>query len=294
MHSLSVSIVIPTLNRSKSLIKTLWSIKSNSYKKIEIIVIDQSETDDYKIIKDIFENIKYFRTDKKNLPNARNIGIKKSSGDIILFLDDDISADEHLIYEHVKSHNQIFDVGAVTGRVKLVSPDFWKKQDHVVSLDTKTGELNANFDQQNSSYIDFVAGCNFSIKKSVIKNIGLFDTSFLGNAFYEEIDFSLKIKNEGYKIFYNANASLVHYRENSGGCRNKSGLQYYFNKFYNKSYFFMKNYSKNLSLGFYYSIKNEIEFYSRTKKKKHNFLWVFIFFIGALSGAIKGFFKKIF
>ena len=86
----SISVVIPTFNRSSLLQRALKSVVNQSLKADEIIVIDDGSTDSTKkIIKKKFPQIKYFNNKKKGVSSARNLGILKSSCNWICFLDSD-------------------------------------------------------------------------------------------------------------------------------------------------------------------------------------------------------------
>ncbi len=87
-----VSVIIPTYNRVNSLTDSLTSITNQTYKNIELIVVDDNSSDNTKEIIFSLEipNLK-FLTHEKNLgaPAARNTGIKNCTGDFIAFMDDD-------------------------------------------------------------------------------------------------------------------------------------------------------------------------------------------------------------
>ena len=87
-----VSVIIPTYNRVNSLTDSLTSITNQTYKNIELIVVDDNSLDNTKEIICSLEipNLK-FLTHEKNLgaPAARNSGIKNCTGDFIAFMDDD-------------------------------------------------------------------------------------------------------------------------------------------------------------------------------------------------------------
>ena len=90
-----VSIIIPTFNSEKTIVRTLKSIFNQSYKNIEVIIIDNS--DNKKTINIIKKNFKtdkikiYYIKNKILNGEARNIGVKKSSrsSKIIAFCDSD-------------------------------------------------------------------------------------------------------------------------------------------------------------------------------------------------------------
>ena len=86
-----ISIIIPTYNRPKLLKKAIESIVNQTYKNIEIIVVDDNSSMDNKVIIDSFDfPIIYFKFDKNQGGNAcRNKGVELSRGEYIAFLDDD-------------------------------------------------------------------------------------------------------------------------------------------------------------------------------------------------------------
>jgi GT2 family glycosyltransferase len=109
MHKLvtscpKVSIVIPTHNRISKLIRLIHSIENNSFKNVEVIVVDDASTDGtYETIKELFPEIKIIRTEKNCLVSGcRNIGMKQSVGEYIFVLDDDNILDKECVANLVK------------------------------------------------------------------------------------------------------------------------------------------------------------------------------------------------
>lgn len=87
-----ISVIIPTYNRCKLLIRSVRSVLKQSYKNIEVIVIDDCSTDKTEeYIKKIKDNrLKYIKLRKNHgACYARNIGISKAKGDFIAFQDSD-------------------------------------------------------------------------------------------------------------------------------------------------------------------------------------------------------------
>ena len=95
---LKVSVIMPTYKRNRDFMETaLVSLLEQSYKNLEIIIVDDSPAD-YEFRQDVEDYIKSLKNKKivyiKNEKNmggalARNEGIKKATGDYITFLDDD-------------------------------------------------------------------------------------------------------------------------------------------------------------------------------------------------------------
>ena len=84
---LKVTIVIPTYNSGKTIKRCLESVKNQTYRKIESIIVDSYSTDETLEIIDKFD-VKLIKTRQKLL-GARYIGLKKSEGVYQLLLDSD-------------------------------------------------------------------------------------------------------------------------------------------------------------------------------------------------------------
>lgn len=94
-----VSVIVPTYKRSEFLQRAISSVLNQSYKNIELVIVDdngsgtQDQIETEKNIKSVFgddERIKYIKNEKNvGAAQSRNNGIKNSSGDYICFLDDD-------------------------------------------------------------------------------------------------------------------------------------------------------------------------------------------------------------
>ena len=99
-----ISIIIAAYNEGEKLKKCLLSILNQSYKKLEIIIINDGSTDNTHnicenyIMKDV--RIKYFYQKNGGVGKARNVGLMNVTGDYITFADDYI--EKNLILNYVK------------------------------------------------------------------------------------------------------------------------------------------------------------------------------------------------
>jgi len=86
-----VSVIIPSYNRYDLLLKCLESVKNQTYRDLEIIVVNDGSDDERYSILEFDPNIKYFKLPIRTglAAKVRNYGISKSVGDWIAFLDDD-------------------------------------------------------------------------------------------------------------------------------------------------------------------------------------------------------------
>jgi glycosyltransferase involved in cell wall biosynthesis len=90
----TVSVVIPTYNCSPRLLRALRSVAAQTYRDIEIVVIDDGSTDDtgYRVTEWTAQsgaNVRYVRQTNAGPAAARNHGMRLASGDAIAFLDAD-------------------------------------------------------------------------------------------------------------------------------------------------------------------------------------------------------------
>ena len=213
-----VSIVIPTHNRKNKLVKLINSIKNSNYpqEKIEVIVIDDASTDNTReVVNELFPDIILLHNSIEKLPSTcRNLGIKNSSADYLLLVDDDNILDENTLKDLISiltSHNQIGLVGPVSyydqerekiwcAGGKINAPLFVTT--HVFQ--------NHRFDDLHGTKIievDYVPNA-FMVKKEIFTDLQFFDTDLpLG---WEEIDLALRIRKKGYKVIVNTTAKVFH------------------------------------------------------------------------------------
>lgn len=106
-----VSVIIPTYNRPTYLRRCLESVLNQTYKNIEIFVVDdnnpetEARIETEKIMNEYVngKNVTYLKHNfNKNGSAARNTGWKHSSGKYITFLDDDDEIDESKIQKQVE------------------------------------------------------------------------------------------------------------------------------------------------------------------------------------------------
>ena len=119
-----VSIITPNFNGERYLEETIKSVINQTYKKIEYILIDGKSTDQsLKIIRKYKNHINYFESKKdKNIFHAVDKGIKKSSGEIIIWINsDDIlhpKAAENVV-RVFRSNSNVKWINGICGYIKF-------------------------------------------------------------------------------------------------------------------------------------------------------------------------------
>lgn len=210
-----LSVVIATYNRPKSAYNLAVQIRQTQM-DVQIIIVDQMESAQCETAKLSANNIEYINLDTPHLTRARNAGLSKSIGDIVLYLDDDVEITKDTLSEHVRAYSDL-DVVGVAGRVI----NDGETVPQISSVETgKTNFLKTFFLQQfwstKKQTVDFPYGCNMSYRTSILKKIGGFDIFF--SRIFDEIDMGLRMKKEG-DILFIPSALVYHHKAKSGGIR---------------------------------------------------------------------------
>lgn len=238
-----VSVVIPTFNREQVLCDTIEHILAQDYPHFEVIVVDQTTTRELSTQTYLQERategrIRYFFCEPPNVCRAINFGVNVAKGSIVVFLDDDVVPSPSLLRSHAIAHMTRPDIGGVAGGV-IVAPGMSQVEDFVMSEQDSIGD--------SARYATYAVGCNSSYRVDVLKSVGLLDEGFVKNSFMWEKDLAIRIEHIGERILYVKDASVVHLRVPTGGCRswNENGVQGYFTTdsfYYNVSRCYLKHY----------------------------------------------------
>ena len=264
-----ISCIIPTLDRLNDVRELLESINTQTLIPEEVIIIDQSDTSDLLEFYNEYKlNYKfqlfYFHSEYKSLTRAKNLGVKKSSGDYIFCFDDDIILEKNYIFfmtETLES-NKKYDGG--TGLVANDSNfNIPILKNNILSLiffhhQIKDGNFLPNGmstypkNLSNVSDVEFISGGLCVFRKNVFKKY-CFDNNMLGYCYMEDDDFGYRVSKE-YKLFFNPKAIAFHKALGISDINNRINKKCLFLQ--NFHYLFYKNFNKNLfqKLIFYWSL----------------------------------------
>ncbi|MEM9451290.1 MAG: hormogonium polysaccharide biosynthesis glycosyltransferase HpsN [Cyanobacteria bacterium P01_E01_bin.6] len=260
MTSPLLSVIIPTYGRETVLCDTLDDVLKQDYPSVEVLVVDQTKThtpETQRYLDDLVERqaIRLFSLPWASLPGARNYAIRRSHGDLLLFLDDDVQLPPGFLSAHVQAFQEHPNAGAIAGRVfdrmKLADADPDLIIDFLPPEAMDPGIAWYHIDLVHTTQPQQVLtarGCNMAFRRVLFDQHGLaFDERFRGSAVREESDFCLRIRNTGYHIWYAPSAHLVHLGEESGGCHDISTRSIAYQITFYHNHFLMG--LKNLTLG---------------------------------------------
>ena len=216
-NKLSISIITPTFNRADELDCLLRSIskQTHSLKNIEFIVSDDGSHDKTEKVvnkwqkKSLFDLI-YIRQENKGPGAARNHGLEKSRGDIILFIDSDCEAHPKWIEVIMKTFKlKNFDAFGGPDGAKDDFTILQKAIDFSMTSFFTTGGMRGHSKNMIAKF--YPRTHNMGITKDVYQNIGGFGNLRHG----QDIEYSNRIYKSGAKALFIEDALVYHRRRTS-------------------------------------------------------------------------------
>ncbi len=109
-----VSVIVPTYNRAGMLEKAVESVLAQTFKDLELIVVDDGSTDNTGEVMTKYQGrVKYVAKKNGGVASARNRGLEKASGDLVAWLDDD----DFFMPDKIKKQVEFFKKNPVVGLV---------------------------------------------------------------------------------------------------------------------------------------------------------------------------------
>ncbi|MGB3082107.1 MAG: glycosyltransferase [Candidatus Omnitrophota bacterium] len=196
------SIIIPARNESDAIESCLKSLRNIDFprKKYEIIVVDNGSTDNTAEIIRCFPEVTYLKEEKRGASFARNKGIIKAKGEILVFLDADTRVTEKWLTFLLEPFGDE-KIGATGGAIYPSGKNNVFSQYLGVSL-----FLNYPCYGKERSVRGYPS-CNLAVRKKLVPDG--FDTS-LFSTYFEDKDLCYKIINKGYEVVYRPEAIVYH------------------------------------------------------------------------------------
>jgi glycosyltransferase involved in cell wall biosynthesis len=217
---MDVSVIIPTYNREEMLVQTIKCLLNQKFEyDYEILIVDQTKkhndlTQEFlNKIQETEKKIRYFLLDNSGLTPARNFGLKNCKGNIIIFVDDDITCDENFIKNHYLIHKEGFDV--VQGRVIETNKEHRIKKNPtwIYPWIKFLGGNNCLHRAKTNS----LTGCNFSITQKVVEKVGYFDERYINVAIREDSDYGYRCYKAKMNMIFDPSPCVIHHRCGTGG-----------------------------------------------------------------------------
>ena len=203
-----VSVLMPALNAERCIGRALKSLRKQTFKDFELIVIDNGSTDNTRKIASKYAD-RVLLMKKHGLGYARNEGIREAKADIIAFTDSDCEATVDWIEQIDRFFKENPEEDVMAGETKIPKSTF--VGDCISSLGFPGGGhvgFAKMWKVSKKGYTKKFTGCNFSFRKSVLKKTGLFDETLV--AANDDVEMSMRMIKRDIKIRFNPRAVIYH------------------------------------------------------------------------------------
>lgn len=251
----TVSVIIATKDRPQDLKLTLECLRSQTFRSFEVIVVDESRDDRTRKVCRNFENdllLRYYHVRLGSLTRARNFGVERSRGEILVFMDDDIRVAPNFLeklYEIFERDNDVIGVqGVIISRratyprlknaLRKVLMSWYIGSKKCVVRRSGLTARPSPLSVRKRVEAEWFEGSCFAFRKEVFKHLR-FDEKLILWAAFEDIDFSYR----AYKLSMGKlviEPSLKVHHVMSTGARLVTEQQYYMHQIY-WAYTFFKN-----------------------------------------------------
>ena len=213
-----VSVIIPARNERENISKCLASINNQTYKELEIVVIDDGSKDGtYRAVEGMQKNNAKLKLIKNgNLPEgwigknyAIHLGMKEARGEWLLFLDADTELYPDAISK-VLSFSLSNNINMVSFSPEQVLRGFWESAVQPVIYEFLSYRYNYNCVNSTRMEIAAANGQFIMLQRSVYESVGGHET--IKDKILEDVSLAENVKKKGFKIYFSYGREIVRCR----------------------------------------------------------------------------------
>lgn len=247
-----VFISIINFNGKKNTLECLKSIDNLNMTGVDlnVVLIDNASKEKLDIEEKILKNASLkIILNEKNLgfSGGHNVGINyalSNNADYIVILNNDTILDKNLVYELLNAFDKDLKIGIISPKIYFAKgfefhKDRYKREYLGNVLWYAGGDMDWNnvigkhrgVDEVDKGQcdiereIDFSSGCCMAVKKEVFEKVGFLNEKYF--LYYEDNEYSQRVKRTGYKVVYTPKAVLWHKNAGSAGGSGSNLQDYY-------------------------------------------------------------------
>lgn len=227
-----ISIIVPMYNAEKTIIQTLKGLENQTRNDFEVIVVDDGSIDKSPKLVTGFKNqseltIKLINQINSGPAKARNIGVKHSKGNIIIFLDSDCIPPNNWVEEMVKP---------LKGNIVGCNCGYKVKNKESLIARYVDYEIAKRHERLMGKSIDTIGSYSASFLKETFTKANGFSTEY-PIASGEDFDLAFNIRKMGYDLVFIDKTFVYHYHPDS--------LRDYLKQQFGRGYWRVKMYLRN-------------------------------------------------
>ncbi|MFD2933959.1 glycosyltransferase family 2 protein [Spirosoma flavum] len=224
-ESALVSIITINYNQAEVTRQFLESARFLAYPNYEIIVVDNGSIQPLKdtVSPNDYPDLRLIRSEVNlGFTGGNNLGMSEAQGDYFFIVNNDTELSPTLIENLLKPFVENSKIGVVCPKIRFYDAPQLIQYAGYNPINMYTGTTttigsnqtdDGRFDEPHATY--FAHGCAMMISRTVVEQVGRFAERFF--LYYEELDWSQRIRNAGYIIYYQPSASILHKESMSVG-----------------------------------------------------------------------------
>lgn len=202
--TISISVIIPARDASKTLIGTLDSLVPLVQSgEVEVIVVNDAGE---KTLADMATPypVTVINGNGRGPASARNIGVQRSTGSLLFFTDADCRVSSNWLKAHISVHERLGEMLMVGGSIaSLAGAPFWARCDHYCSW------YNVH-PSQPRGWVPNHPGANMSVTRSTLDRVGPFCEDLPRAGVHEDTEWQGRLLQQGGRIWFEPQAVVWH------------------------------------------------------------------------------------
>jgi hypothetical protein len=209
-----VTVVIPVRGRAAMLRSTLSALeraRRHVAAPVEVLVVDDSDPAGRQANERSCEDFGARLVDgPRSVAAKRNLGVRLSRYELLLFIDSDCIPDTNLLSQHLDAMGKApAEVAAIAGHTEV--PKIGDGPLRLRLLRQNFDNLNAAFDWSlNHERLGWATTSNLLVRRAAFVEVGGFDETVLTVVGGEDVDFGLRLNKSGYDVGCNPDAVVRH------------------------------------------------------------------------------------
>ncbi|MFC0771488.1 glycosyltransferase family 2 protein [Terrimonas alba] len=232
-----VSIITVNFNQpgiTEDLLDSIFSL--NNYTNVEIIVVDNGSTvDPVPGWKKKYPSVRFIRSEKNTgFAGGNNLGLSLAKGDYIFLINNDTEVTENLVTELVSTLDKNPTIGLISPKILYHHSDIiqyagYTPLEYITGKNKCIGQFETDKGQydKKTGKTGYAHGAAMMVNRRAIEKAGVMEENFF--LYYEELDWSERIRKRGFEIWVNPQAVIYHKESVSVG-KQSPLKEYYMNR----------------------------------------------------------------
>lgn len=245
-----ISIISVNYNSLDVTCEMIESVRSNSYRNVEVIVVDNaSEENPGGFLKKHYPEVIFIRSEQNlGFAGGNNLGIREASGDFLFFLNNDAELTDGSLESLLALFEEFPRAGIASPKICYYNAEPGSQPDviqyagttHVHPLTARNSTLGEGQNDEGQftevNHTAYAHGAAMMVPRKLLDEVGGMSEEFF--LYYEELDWCEQIRRAGYEVFIEPNAKIYH-KESYSVNKISTLKTYYLNR--NRIFFMRRN-----------------------------------------------------